>query len=829
MKTNSFDEQEALHDLKHYLPAQASLKDFVHHNTLHAFQHKKFFEGIQQASQMFGYQVSLKIEEYRALYNDGAIRHDILDQILDKKKGEAGQAWKEKLLEAEYKAPKPFRVGQVRRHWKELYKIDMDALVHPLLFRLLCSFLDQGMALWHFPAWNLNFIQSMSELELRTYSSIFRNKEVKEMIYKYDCDIAMLLDKLIGDPSLYKQYLFDQQFAHQGWSGLVSVIESQPETLIDTRLISVKELIQLELLMEYDVMLSYFGKKQKPMAERLKKKPLDLFAPSERAEYEEVMELWQEAYEWSFYDAALGGIKAVCALPIPSETRASSFQALFCIDDREGSLRHYLDEEDPKCKTYGTPGFFGFEFYFKPMNAKFVTKLCPAPVFPSHVIHEVGSNVRREQDMYLHHKKHSLVRGWFITQTLGFWAAVRLAMNIFHPAMGPATSSSFRHMDTFASLTFENIGGSKDENGLLIGYTTEEMAHRLENALRSINLTANFASIVYAIGHGASSVNNPHYAAYDCGACSGRAGSVNARIFCYAANHPKVREILRGKGIDIPHETQFLGGLHDTTRDEIAYFDEQALSFFNQQKHKINKQVFEKALAKNAKERSRRFLSVNSKESPEKVQQQVRLLSVSLFEPRPELNHATNALCIVGRRYLTKKLFLDRRAFLNSYDYRSDLEGKALFGVMKPLGPVCGGINLEYFFSRTDNQKLGAGSKLPHNVMGLIAVANGTDGDLRPGLPGQMIEVHDPIRLLMIVEHFPEVVLNPIRLDPAVYEWYRNEWIILVAVHPETAEQFVFREEKWMSYAPVYQPAVADSLARLAEESHENLPVLLTK
>jgi len=44
--------------------------------------------------------------------------------------------------------------------------------------------------------------------------------------------------------------------------------------------------------------------------------------------------------------------------------------------------------------------------------------------------------------------------------------------------------------------------------------------------------------------------------------------------------------------------------------------------------------------------------------------------------------------------------------------------------------------------------------------MGLIGVANGSDGDLRPGLPSQMIEVHDPIRLLVIVEHFPEIVLE---------------------------------------------------------------------
>ncbi|MBK6523956.1 MAG: DUF2309 family protein [Sphingobacteriaceae bacterium] len=129
---------------------------------------------------------------------------------------------------------------------------------------------------------------------------------------------------------------------------------------------------------------------------------------------------------------------------------------------------------------------------------------------------------------------------------------------------------------------------------------------------------------------------------------------------------------------------------------------------------------------------------------------------------------------------MTKNLFLDRRAFLNSYDYRTDPEGKLLAGVMKPLGPVCGGINLEYYFSRMDNHKLGAGTKLPHHVMGLIGVSNSCDGDLRPGLPLQMIEVHDPVRLLILVEHFPEVILNTIQSTPDMYEWFINEWVHLV-------------------------------------------------
>jgi hypothetical protein len=208
-----------------------------------------------------------------------------------------------------------------------------------------------------------------------------------------------------------------------------------------------------------------------------------------------------------------------------------------------------------------------------------------------------------------------------------------------------------------------------------------------------------------------------------------------------------------------------------------------------------------KALDYNAKERSRRFEFIDTSLSPQKIHCKMRLRSLSLFEPRPELNHATNALCIIGRRNLTKNLFLDRRAFMNSYDYSIDPEGNYLFNVLKTAAPVCGGINLEYFFSRVDNHKLGAGTKLAHNVMGLFGVANGIDGDLRPGLPSEMIEIHDPVRLLFIVEQFPEVILNVIQRLYAVYEWFINEWIHLVAANPETHELSVFKNGEFVPYS----------------------------
>jgi uncharacterized protein YbcC (UPF0753/DUF2309 family) len=270
--------------------------------------------------------------------------------------------------------------------------------------------------------------------------------------------------------------------------------------------------------------------------------------------------------------------------------------------------------------------------------------------------------------------------------------------------------------------------------------------------------------------------------------------------------------------------------LHDTTCDDFHFYDLGSLSEEQKKFHEKNLSTFSRALDLNAKERSRRFDFINSKKDAAVVHKKVQLRSVSLFEPRPEYNHATNTLCIVGRRSLTQKLCLDRRSFLNSYNYEIDPTGKYLGGILNAAAPVCGGINLEYYFSRVDNHKLGAGSKLPHNVMGLIGVANGIEGDLRPGLPLQMIEIHDPMRLLMIVEHKPEVVLNTIQKVAATYEWFKHEWVHLIVIDPETELMYQFVDEKFVRYEiNLANLTSVNNYSQLIESTSENLPVFTLK
>src|SRR5687767_14190502 len=146
MKPRYFDESHVLYELKHLLPSQQALKDFIHHNSLHAFQHMKFYDAIFKASKIFGFQVHLQLPEYREMYKTGRIRGDVLQMVIAKKKDEV-EEWKNKLLHKEYDTINHPRMGQLRKLWKDVYHLDLDNKVHPLLFRVLCAFLDQGIAI----------------------------------------------------------------------------------------------------------------------------------------------------------------------------------------------------------------------------------------------------------------------------------------------------------------------------------------------------------------------------------------------------------------------------------------------------------------------------------------------------------------------------------------------------------------------------------------------------------------------------------------------------------------------------------------------------------
>lgn len=517
--------------------------------------------------------------------------------------------------------------------------------------------------------------------------------------------------------------------------------------------------------------------------------------------------VWLLAYERRYREQVFAALAANRGRGAPPAQPAA--QLVFCMDDREEGTRRHLEEVNPAIETFGAAGFFGVPMYWQGIDDAAPGALAPVVVKPQNEVREqpaAGAEdvfaryrqrraLQREWQDRLHRAtRGGLVAGPLLTALAAPFAAAAMVLQALLP--GAFGEMRRRQRDAFApppptraALAYAaiEVADAPPAHGARAGFSDDEQATRVAAFLASIGLTRRFAPLVAIVGHGSNSSNNPHAAAYDCGACAGRHGGPNARVFATMANRAEVRaRLVAQHGIAIPDGTWFLGCEHNTGDERLTWFDRDLLPEARTADFVALCGDLAEATRRHAVERCRRFASAPPQPPAARALRHLLGRRHDWAQARPELGHATVAVGIIGRRALSRGTFLDRRSFLISYDPESDADGRILESLLLAAAPVGAGIALEYYFSTVDNRRFGCGSKVTHNLAGGVGVMEGTASDLRTGLPLQMIEIHEPMRLLVVIEQTPPLLDALVARQPALRELIANGWIVVASCAPES-------------------------------------------
>jgi uncharacterized protein len=753
--------------------------------------------------------------------------------------------------------------------------VDTDLLLNSILIPYCSAFLDQGVAHWNLATDQHNFYSAFLALHsqgngnsawwLRHFSSLLAQHQSLTALES----IERSLQVLGVDSNQQADFFSATLLTLRGWAGMLWHVEQRPDrvhhapkpgTLIEylavrllleqqvlsaiaaRHLSGTVELRNLRSLLSSDLADARSNTTSNTKLTTCEQHAFNLFQLAQILGWlpEQLAHLtvsdWQNlsaevegfsalqrrrifhlAYEHRFRAQTLDALESRKSVRIKPKGRPQ-FQAVFCIDEREESIRRHIEEVAPQAETLGAAGFFGVVMYYRSAAAADFVPLCPVVVRPQHWVSEVVDSelqeeeqrrkgLRRKLGMTLqnyHGGSRRILSGAFLSATLGLLTTVPLVLQVLYPRMTARTRGflgKFIAPPPKTRLKLERDTPTASPHEHDHGFTIDEMLNTAERILRDLGLITNFARLVFFNGHGSTSMNNPHESAHDCGACGGGVGGPNARAVAHMLNDARIRTGLVQRGISVPADTHFVGCLHNTANDNITFFDTDQVPASHRAEFAVAQAALLEAAQRNAHERARRFGSAPLSLNQVGAKHHMEGRAEDLSQVRPEWGHATNAICMVGRRERTRGLFLDRRSFLVSYDPSQDTDNTPILArILGAAVPVCSGINLEYYFSHVDSPGWGSGSKLPHNITGLIGVMDGAMSDLRTGLPWQMVEIHEPVRLLFVIETTSAAMLAIMAQNAAINTMVRNKWVQVALQHPDTGELSVFNNAAFAPY-----------------------------
>lgn len=515
-------------------------------------------------------------------------------------------------------------------------------------------------------------------------------------------------------------------------------------------------------------------------------------APVEPSDDQIIDALLQEAYDRAAQRRFFAAWQPAAAKAAPARP---SVQAAFCIDVRSEIIRRALESLDPGVETLGFAGFFGIgvshrrlgsvgsearlPVLLKPGLGSFT---CDAPGEAAEEKARIGARAKRAWGRF----KRAAVSSFAFVEASGplyLWKLFHDSVTADHRPEGDRTAPRLDATLTVAQRT--------------------EMAAAV---LRAMSLTSGFARLVLLAGHGARLVNNAHASALQCGACGGFPGDVNARLLAGLLNEADVRAGLAGQGIEVPADTRFVAGLHDTVSDEITLFDREAVP----PSHAADLAKLDALLASAGRlARTERALRLPGATGEGDVARRGR----DWAQVRPEWGLAGCKAFIAAPRRHTAGASLAGRAFLHSYDWRADTEFKVLELILTAPVVVASWISLQYYGSAVAPAAFGAGNKLLHNVVGGIGVFEGNGGLLRGGLPWQSVHdgerlMHEPLRLSVVVAAPREAILGILAKHPDLRALFDQGWLALFAMDDSGQVSARYRAgDGWIDIASTPGPA----------------------
>jgi uncharacterized protein len=761
--------------------------------------------------------------------------------------------------------PAPVMPARHRDWLRVVHGLDTDAWIHPALIRFLAGYLDQGLAHWSMPERHrgihgcfLEIYRSSLAAQCGDWARTLPELVAEDRAAERDAldSIAHSLAVLGVADDEHADYLGAELLALRGWAGMVRQIEERPDRVPARDLtVTLRGYLAVRLLFERAALdwaarhVSFNGPLSDlrsflrnglpdPVAPTAAERAWPLFHVAqlcgldasivEQWTAEDVAELEAELHELdgvrrrrilhqAFERAIRHRLYGALVHHVPRPLLGHpAFQAVFCLDEREESFRRHLEEIEPASETFSTAGFFNVAMYHRGASDAHPRPLCPVAIRPDHYVAEIEPDAdrmvgrsrrfQRRAAGFLGYNVHLgsrlPVQGAVLMTAFGWMALVPLVLRVVFPWL----SSRWRHAHEMSITPVRtrlqlNRQDGAPPIGTYSGFTVREMANIVRRVLDDIGIRDRLSSLVLVVGHGSISLNNPHESAHDCGVCGGGRGGPNARAFAQMANDPRVRQLLATEGLSIDASTWFVGAQRNTCNNTVAFFDEDLVPAGCQPLFQRAKAVIEIARRREAHERCRRFDAVPRWYPPLAALAHVQGRAADLAQPRPEYGHATNAFCIIGRRARTRGLFLDRRAFLVSYDPTHDDDGAILARVMAAVVPVVAGISLEYYFSYVDPSGYGCGTKLPHNVTSLLGVMDGAQSDLRSGLPWQMVEIHEPARLAVVVEGIPDRVRRVVQANPDIERLVDNRWIWLACLDPDSGTLWEWQSSGFVQHA----------------------------